>query len=197
MEIASRPLTPGRWSDVAELFERPGPRGGTPIPSGCWCQFWHLRGKAYRAGLGAANRALLEAQVRGGDEPGLLAYLDGEAVGWCRVGPREHFERLESSRALARVDDADVWSVVCFYVHPSARRRGIASVLLESAAAHAAGRGATLLEGYPARPGHPSIDAYTGYLPMFLAAGFEPVAAGGRRTVVRRRLSGGGRGSTR
>jgi len=33
-----------------------------------------------------------------------------------------------------------------------------------------------------------NLDAYTGYLPMFLAAGFEAVGDGGRRTIVRRRL---------
>jgi len=33
-----------------------------------------------------------------------------------------------------------------------------------------------------------NIDAYTGYLPMFLDAGFEAVREAGRRTFVRRRL---------
>jgi hypothetical protein len=32
------------------------------------------------------------------------------------------------------------------------------------------------------------IDSFTGYLPMFLDAGFEPVSSAGRRTIVRRRL---------
>lgn len=188
MEIEVHPVTAQRWTDVVDLFERPGPRGGTPVTAGCWCQFWHLRGRAYHAGWDAANRARLEAEVRAGAEPGLLAYV-GRPVGWCRVGPRESFARLEASRALARIDDAEVWSVVCFYVHPEAKRRGVASALLEAAVEHAAARGAQRLEGYAARPGHPNLDAYTGYLPMFLAAGFEPVADGGRRTVVRRRLS--------
>ena len=49
-------VTPDRWGDVVDLFERPGPRGGTPQTNGCWCQFWHLRGKAYWAGHGARNR---------------------------------------------------------------------------------------------------------------------------------------------
>jgi GNAT superfamily N-acetyltransferase len=170
------------------LFERRGPRGGTPITAGCWCQFWHLRGKAYDAGWGGGNRGRLEQQVRSRPAPGLLAYLDGEAVGWCRLGPRESFERLETSRALARVDDEDVWSLVCFYVHPAAKRRGVASALLEEAVEHAAKHGAPILEAYAARETHPNIDAYTGYLPMFLAAGFETAREGGRRTIVRRRL---------
>jgi GNAT superfamily N-acetyltransferase len=158
------------------------------MTAGCWCQYWHVRGRAYHDGWGETHRARLEKEVRSDGVPGLLAYLDGEAVGWCRLGPRESFERLAASRPLARVDDADVWSVVCFYVHPAAKRRGVAAALLEAACGHAAAAGAPILEGYAVRAGHPNIDAYTGYLPMFLAGGFEPVGAGGRRTIVRRRL---------
>ena len=186
--IEVRAATPARWDDLVELFVRPGPRGGKPFTDGCWCQFWHLRGKAYDEGWGTPNRERLERQVRSGRAPGLLAYLDGEPVGWCRLGPREDFERLEASRALARVDDVPVWSVVCFSVHPDAKRRGVASALLHAACADAAAHGAHVLAGYAARPEHPTIDSYTGYLPMFRAAGFDRVADGGRRTIVRRRL---------
>jgi GNAT superfamily N-acetyltransferase len=185
-EIDVRPATPRRWDDLADLFTRRGPRGGDPITAGCWCQFWHLRGKEYTAGCHGGNRARLEEQI--GSGPGLLAYLDGQAVGWCRVGPRESFARLEHSRALARINDEPVWAVVCFYVHPAAKRRGVASALLDGAIAHASAKGASILEAYAARPGHPNIDAYTGYLPMFVAAGFEPVGEGGRRTIMRRHI---------
>jgi hypothetical protein len=41
-----------------------------------------------------------------------------------------------------------------------------------------------------------NIDAYTGYLPMFLEAGFEEVREAGRRIVVRRRVKPSRRGST-
>jgi GNAT superfamily N-acetyltransferase len=159
-----------------------------PQTDGCWCQFWHLRGRAYWDGHGESNRARLEEEVRGGSEPGLLAYAGDEPVGWCRVGPRESFSRLEHSRNLARVDDEDVWSVVCFYVTPSAKRRGVASALLAAAEVRAASSGVETLEAYPVRAGHPNIDSYTGYLPMFLAAGFEIVHPAGRGTIVRKRL---------
>jgi GNAT superfamily N-acetyltransferase len=126
--------------------------------------------------------------VQSGTEPGLLAYAGGQAVGWCRVGPRSSFARLEASPKLARVDDLDVWSLVCIYVHPAAKRRGVATALLEAAVEHARARGAPALEGYAVRAGHVNVDAYTGYLPMFLGAGFEPVREAGRRTMVRRGL---------
>jgi len=147
-----------------------------------------LRGKAYDEGWGDAHKGRLEAELRGRKLEALLAYLDGEPVGWCRLGPREAFSRLEASKALARIDDADVWSVVCFVVHPTAKRQGVASALLEAACGRAAACGASILEAYPVRGNHMNLDAYTGYLPMFIAAGFEAVGDGGRRTIVRRRL---------
>jgi GNAT superfamily N-acetyltransferase len=183
-------VTTDRWPDVADLFERKGPRGGTPQTDGCWCQFWRLRGGAHWDGHGAGNRGALEEEILAGGEPGLLAYANGLAVGWCRVGPREAFPRLEHSRKLARVDDEVTWAAVCFYVHPDAKRRGVAAALLDAAVARAGGHGARFVEGYPVRPGHMNIDAYTGYLPMFLAAGFEPARDAGRRVLVRRRLDG-------
>lgn len=191
MDIHVHPATPARWDELVELFERRGPRGGTPFTAGCWCQYWHLRGRAYERGWGAPNRARLEEQVRGGSPPGLLASIDGVAVGWCRVGPRESFERLESSPRLARVDDKDVWSVVCFAVDPNRRRNGVAAALLGAAAAYAATQGARILEAYPVREGHPMIDAFTGHAPLFRAAGFDVVKQAGRRSIVRRRLSDG------
>jgi GNAT superfamily N-acetyltransferase len=182
-------VTPKRWDDVADLFTRRGPRGGTPQTNGCWCQFWLVRGKAWWDDHGAGHRRALEEQIRSRKAIALLAYVDGEAVGWCRLGPRETFERLEHSPRLARVDDEPVWSVVCFYVHPAAKRKGVASALLDTAVAVATDEGAPILEGYAVSEGHMNIDAYTGYLPMFVAAGFEPVRPAGRRTIVRRTLN--------
>ncbi|HET9540988.1 MAG TPA: GNAT family N-acetyltransferase [Candidatus Limnocylindria bacterium] len=187
VEVA--PATPERWPDLVDLFTRKGPRGGTPMTDGCWCQFWLLRGKEASDKWGASGRRRLQAEVRRGTEPGLLAYVDGVPVGWCRIGPREMFDRLEHSATLRRVDDEPVWSVVCFYVHPNAKRMGVASALLEGAEAHAARYGARLVEAYPVGPKQINLDAYTGYAPMYEAAGYDIVRRAGRRTVVRKRVS--------
>jgi GNAT superfamily N-acetyltransferase len=189
-------VRPRLWDDVAELFTRKGPRGGTPQTDGCWCRFWHVRGKAWWDGHGAGHRRELQREIRSGAATALLAYVDGRVVGWCRLGPRETFERLEQSPKLARVDDEEVWSIVCFYVHSAAKREGIASALLDAALDHARAQGVRIVEGYPVRERHMNIDAYTGYLPMFLAAGFVPVRDAGRRVIVRRRLRPSRRGST-
>jgi len=187
-ELEVHRVTPKRWDDVADLFERRGTRGGTPVTSGCWCQYWNLRGKAYHEGWHGSNRERLQAELASRTLHALLACDDGVPVGWCRLGPRESFERLAHAPSAPKSDDEEVWSVVCFYVHSAAKRKGVATALLEGALEHAAAKGARILEGYAVREGHMNIDAYTGYLPMFLEAGFEPVLEGPRRIVVRRRL---------
>ena len=183
------PVTPDRWPDLVDLFTRKGPRGGTPMTDGCWCQFWLLRGKEADEAWGPKGRRRLNAEVKRGDQPGLLAYIDGVPVGWCRIGPREMFDRLEHSATLRRADDEPVWSVVCFYVHPDAKRQGVASALLAAAERHAAAHGARLVEAYPVGPKQINLDAYTGYAPMYDAAGYEAVRTSGRRTLVRKQVA--------
>lgn len=182
------PVTPDRWPDLVDLFTRKGPRGGTPMTDGCWCQFWLLRGKEASDTWGAPGRRRLQAEVKRGGQPGLLAYIDGLPVGWCRVGPRETFDRLAHSATLRPVDDQPVWSVVCFYVHPNAKRLGVAGALLAGAEAHAARHGAQLVEAYPVGPKQINLDAYTGYQRMYTAAGYETVRRAGRRAVVRKQV---------
>jgi GNAT superfamily N-acetyltransferase len=185
------PVTPDRWPDLVDLFTRKGPRGGTPVTDGCWCQFWLLRGKEASEKWGAPGRRRLQAEVKRGTEPGLLAYLDGVPVGWCRIGPRAMFDRLAHSATLRPVDDQPVWSVVCFYVHPAAKRQGVARALLAGAEALAARHGARLVEAYPVGPKQINLDAYTGYAPMYTAAGYAEVRKSGRRTIVRKEVGPG------
>jgi GNAT superfamily N-acetyltransferase len=184
--IEIHPATPERWEELVSLFERRGPHGGTPVTLGCWCMYWRRKAKDFNASWGTSNHDALHELVCSGADPGLLAYLDGESVGWCSVGPRESYVRLEGSRALARVDAAPVWSIVCFYVERGRRRQGVATALLEAAVEHAAARGAKIVEAYGCKAS--DSDPFTGHVTMFQAAGFEPVEDRGRRTILRRRV---------
>jgi GNAT superfamily N-acetyltransferase len=132
--------------------------------------------------------------VDAGERPGLLAYRDGVPVGWVSVAPREQFSRIERSRVLGPVDDEEVWSVVCFFIHRKERGSGVGAALLKAAVDAAAKRGARIVEGYPVDPrgGKTSNgSAFTGVDSMFRDAGFEEVerrSAG--RPIMRRRLTG-------
>jgi GNAT superfamily N-acetyltransferase len=171
-ELAVHPMTPDRWDDLVMLF---GERGAS---SGCWCMFFRLSGGEFGRQAGAAAREGLRELVRDGAVPGLLAYAEGRPVGWCSVAPRQEFRRVLGSRTLRPVDHRPVWSVVCFYIDRTARRRGVAERLLDAAIQHADAAGAEALEGYPrdttARP-HPNAELYMGTVSMFQAAGFQEV----------------------
>ncbi|MGI6208906.1 MAG: GNAT family N-acetyltransferase [Anaerolineae bacterium] len=169
-ELRIHPLTPERWADLEALFGERGACGG------CWCMWWRLRASEFNRTKGEGTKAALRGLVEAGEVPGLLAYHGSQPVGWCSVGPRDAFPRLDRSRILARVDDQPVWSVVCFFVARPYRRRGVTSVLLAAAVDFARAHGATILEGYPVIPGKvPDAFAFTGLLPAFVRAGFQEV----------------------
>src|SRR5688572_20989330 len=91
-ELRFEPLTPDRWPDVVKLF---GPRGAC---GGCWCMVWRRTQAEWKRGKGSGNRAAFRRVVRKGPPPGILAYVDGEAVAWCAVAPREAYVQLARSR---------------------------------------------------------------------------------------------------
>jgi GNAT superfamily N-acetyltransferase len=76
--------------------------------------------------------------VRKGPPPGILAYVEGEAVAWCAVAPREAYGQLARSRVLKPIDAEPVWSVSCVFVERAYRRRGVSVALLRAAGKFAA-----------------------------------------------------------
>jgi GNAT superfamily N-acetyltransferase len=184
-----RPLTPARWPDLVRLF---GPNGAC---AGCWCMWPRRSAAEFRRGKGAPNRRAFRRIVSAGPPPGVLAYVDGVAAGWCAVAPRAAYPRLDRSRVMARVDDAPaVWSVTCFFVGRAYRSRGLALPLLRAAVALARRRGARIVEGYPSELSARTADTFVwmGLADTFRAAGFVEVA---RRSPTRpiMRLGPGGR----
>lgn len=182
-----RPVDPQRWEDLETLF---GPNGAY---ANCWCTWFLLSGKEWSATDGEQRRDVIRSQVSGGHEPGLLAYDDGQPIGWCAVGPRARYARMMSPRAKVyrRIDDLPTWVVNCFYVHRDHRHSGVAGALLEAAVEYAFQHGAEIVEGYPidrkVRPTAGADTLFVGTLAMFLAAGFEEVARFDDRPLVRRR----------
>jgi GNAT superfamily N-acetyltransferase len=171
--LAIRPLTPDRFLDLAALFKEGGD------PKWCWCTYFRVRGRDWSNSTAAGNRAEMEKLAERDDPaPGLLAYRDGRGVGWVSLGPREDYERLATSKILARVDDMPVWSIVCFVVSRRARGQGVATELLAAAIDYARDHGVTMLEAYPVDTADgrvPAANAYHGPLPMFERAGFQVV----------------------
>ena len=105
-------------------------------------------------------------------------------IGWIAVEPRSVYPKLAHSRILKPVDDADVWSVTCFFVVKQARRQGLTVKLLKAAVDYVKGRGGKIVEGYPvdAKKDMPAPFVYTGTAAAFRKAGFIEVA---RRSETR------------
>jgi GNAT superfamily N-acetyltransferase len=143
-----------------------------------------MGGKTWDAAKGEPNRRAFKQLVESGQASGVLAFAGDEVAGWCAVGSRADFPRIERSKMLARDWSAGTWSLNCFYVPPRWRGRGVASALLESAIAFARTQGAKEIEAYPQAvvPGTKQAGAFvwTGVPSLFEAQGFKPVHATGR-----------------
>ncbi|GHD24767.1 GNAT family acetyltransferase [Nocardiopsis kunsanensis] len=176
--VSIEPATAERWQDLENLF---GPTGAY---GHCWCTFFRRRAKDHTASTtcdrsmrGVDNKAELRRVTLEGRVPGLLAYDEGGPCGWVSVAPREDYVRLSRSRSLrpADPDEPGVWSLVCFWLPPRRRRRGVGSRLLDGAIEYARAEGARVLEAYPvdtAGGRAPSAEVYTGTVEMFRRAGF-------------------------
>jgi GNAT superfamily N-acetyltransferase len=164
------PATPDRWDDVV------GVMGDTDV--GCWCQAPRGRVSSSRGAPPGLRRAALREQLAEDPPAGMLAYVDGEVAGWCGFGPRPLLPRLERSRTIPKVDDAAVWSILCFKVRVGYRRMGVARALLDGVVAYARRSGAPGVEAYPVDPEGGRVDVgfgYVGVTPMFEQAGFRRV----------------------
>jgi GNAT superfamily N-acetyltransferase len=190
------PANEATWEDIQAIL---GERGEAHI---CQCQRYKLQPKeAFKHVPVEERQHRLRVQTECGHPKskttsGLVAYLDGEPVGWCAVEPRTAYFGLKRNFKIhweGRTEDKDddtVWAVTCFVVRAGYRRRGISRALARAAAEFARGRGARAVEGYPMLVG-PGQDITWGELhvgkrSIFDGAGYEEVSHPSKRRVVMR-----------
>ena len=192
--ITVRPANEASWEDVQTVFGNDAGR--------CQCQRFKI-GRWEWTPPTVEQRAQELRDQLGCDEPGvtetcgLVAYLDGEPVGWCAVEPRSNYRALLTSRSpvawAGRNEDKDddtVWAVTCFVTRKGYRRRGVSAALVSAAVDHARGRGARAIEGYPmvTEPGKVIIwdELFVGSRNSFADAGFVEVSHPTKRRYVMR-----------
>lgn len=192
--ISVVPANEASWDDLQAVF---GARGDA---SRCQCQHYKIRHAQWRSVPAAERAERLRQQTGCGRRKarrtsGLVAYLDGEPVGWCAVEPRTAYPRLLDTRVPWAGRDEDttddgIWAVTCFVTRAGFRRRGVSRALARAAVDFARERGARAIEGYAmiTQPGQEIVwgELHVGSRSIFAAAGFAEVSRPTPRRVVMR-----------
>jgi GNAT superfamily N-acetyltransferase len=176
-KLTFKPVTASTWPDFEALFESKG------APKYCWCMAWRKIDGDRASASSKARKTAMHKRVTQRVPIGILAYQEGDPIGWCSVAPRDTLLKMSPDQ-----DDEEkgVWSVVCFFVKREMRGERLSEKLLDAAVKLAFKRGAKAVEGYPVAKGSPSY-RFMGYLPLFKDKGFKETGrAGSRRHVVRK-----------
>jgi GNAT superfamily N-acetyltransferase len=187
------PANEASWEDLQTVFGTRGPA------CTCQCQRFKLRPRESFRSFPAEERADRLRQQTDSGHPesrttsGLVAYLDGEPVGWCAVEPRAAYDGLVRTfrvpwegRDEDKTDDS-VWAVTCLFTRAGFRKRGVSRALARAAADFARERGARAIEGYPMTTKNVILEElHVGTEGVFADAGFTEVSRPTLRRVVMR-----------
>ncbi len=86
--ITTALATTARWDDVQHALT-----GGGDGAS-CQCIWPVLPNKDWNQTTTPQRTEMFRAEIDEGPPPGLVAYVDGEAAGWIRIGPRTRQARI-------------------------------------------------------------------------------------------------------
>jgi GNAT superfamily N-acetyltransferase len=187
------PANEASWEDLQTVL---GTRGAAAY---CQCQRYKLAPREAFSKFPVEERAArLRAQTNCGHPrsrttSGLVAYRDGEPVGWCAVEPRPAYTGLVRNnrvpwegRAEDKADDS-VWAVTCVFARAGHRHQGVGYALAQAAVGFARERGARALEAYPMlRDAATWDESHVGTPGMFAAAGLTEVSRPTKRRIVMR-----------
>ena len=192
LQVAVRPANEASCEDLQAVFS-------TSAASQCQCQRYKLRPRESFRSFPAEERAhrLREQTDCGhpgsGDTSGLVAYLDGEPVGWCAVEPRTaYFGMLRNQRVPWEGRDEDkadasVWAITCLLTRGGFRKRDVSRALARGAVDFARERGARAIEAYPIVTTNViSEELHVGTESVFADAGFAVVSRPTVRRIVMR-----------
>jgi GNAT superfamily N-acetyltransferase len=190
------PANEAPWQDVEQVLGKARCHGAL-----CYCQRFKLGWSSWTVMTDEERAHRLREQTdcghpESGSTSGLLAYADGEPIGWCNVEPRTAFPYLPGTRIAWKKrgqdkHDGSVWAVACFVTRTEFRHDGVSRALAAAAVDFARERGARALEGYPiiTEPGTEVTwgELHVGSRSIFADAGFREMARPTLRRVVMRR----------
>ena len=98
VQIEVRELKPELLQDYLRFFDQAF--SDFPHWAGCDCGFYETPGDDWdpTERAGPQHRTARAGQISSGKASGLLAYIDGNPVGWCNAQPRANFVNMRSYR---------------------------------------------------------------------------------------------------
>ncbi len=116
----------------------------------CYCVGWWIPSwEGFNARSAADNRQLRDDLFEAGEYDGYLLYVDGAAMGWCQVGPRDRLDKLCAEYELD--PDPAAWAITCFLIAPSLRGQGLSHQFLDGVLRDLKLRGADYVQAFPRR----------------------------------------------
>jgi GNAT superfamily N-acetyltransferase len=141
--------------------------------SACYCQYYYQDcdqeiwfKRTAQDNVYAAMTAIENHQMSG-----LLAFVDGNCVGWCNVAPLNALKRL--SILTDGLVDQQVACTICFLIHPLYRGQGIASRLLAFAIEYYQQLGYDGMVALPHDSPDQPLRQYRGTTSMYQKAGYK------------------------
>jgi GNAT superfamily N-acetyltransferase len=191
--ISVVPANEASCDDLRIIFGTRGPAAR------CQCQRYKLEPKESFGSFPAEERAFrLRRQTDCGNPDsdttsGLVAYIDGDPVGWCAVEPRPAYPGLVrvfrvpwDGRDEDKTDES-VWAVTCLFTRAGFRKRGVSRALTRAAVDFARERGARALEAYPMVSKKALLEElHPGTESVYVDAGFTEVLRPTLRRAVMR-----------
>lgn len=195
LEIEVRELKPELLNDYLRFFDQAF--SDFPHWAGCYCGFYETPGKDWDASAkaGPRHRATRSEQISRGNAQGLLAYVNGDPVGWCNAQPRANFANMRHYAIAATDTNESVGSIMCFLVAPGHRGRGVCTALLNAAVSKFRRDRLQIAEGYPTTDPSKRTweipwaeENYKGPLKVYLKNGFKIHRQLERFAIVRKHL---------
>ena len=193
MALTTQELNPSTWRDFETLMSKQGQ---------CWCMYyqrpqsWTKEAAKYsvkREDIPDHNRRRKRELVGKGQAHGIIVYDRGQPVGWCAYGPSEEFPRVDNGRLYRKLqlkqEDPKLWRIICFYVDPEHRRKGVAQVAFRAALASISKQGGGIVEAYPriSKAGG-SVSLWFGTTGMLEREGFKRVGPLGASILMRKTI---------
>lgn len=170
MNIEIRPLTKYLKDDYLFFFDNMIHKEN-PDWSKCYCNDYHFLGDVATC-TRDTSRAMVINRINNNELQGYLVYENNKPIGWCNANNRLNYQRLLRDYDLIDNPAEQVYSVVCFLIHPDYRRQGIAQKILEKIVTDRSNTDYDYIEAYP-KKGESSNSNFNGPFELYKRNEFQ------------------------